>query len=520
MRGEFLVMGALLSAAAMAVADEPALVPAPRSVAWTRGTYSAAAAPGTLLSRDAELPRAAIRFETDAALPAEGYRLEVAPSGVTVWSADAAGAFYATRTLKQMSRVGGDRKKGFTLDYPCGTVTDAPAFRWRGFMLDEGRHFFGREVVCRYLDLMADHKLNVFHWHLTEDQGWRLAIDRFPELVKYGSVRPESVRLGYTGRPQTGDQVTNGEKYGPYFYTADDVREILDYAAARHITVIPEIEVPGHVRALLAAHPEFSCRGDIARVPRLGNSIEDDVLCAGNDEAIRFIEQVYDEVMKLFPGAYFHLGGDECPKKRWKECPKCQARMKALGLKDEEELQGWFTRHFTEYLAKRGRRAIGWDEVLAGKPGLETVVQSWRANATYAVKAAEAGHDVIVSSVDATYFSVPEQHPDDPFTYMSPNRHVTLTEAYQFDPYKGMTEATKPRVIGAECALWSECIWNVFDLDYKAWPRTCAFAEAVWSAPSAPRDVREFAARAEVHRLRLIGRGVVCAPIRVSPTEK
>ena len=305
-----------------------ALVPAPRELAWREGTCAVA-------EQD-------VRYVRDAALPPEGYRLEITTSGVTVASADDAGAFYARKTLKQLAagerRSRGDRPTMV----PCCVIKDAPAFRWRGFMLDEGRHFFGKETVKGLLDQMADHKLNVFHWHLTEDQGWRLDIPRFPELVKYGAVRPESPVHGCRGTKD--DYRGNGQPYGPYFYTPDDIREILAYAKERFIMVVPEIEVPGHTRALLAAHPEFACKEGLPRVPCMFNGVQDEVLCAGNDYAIRFMEQVYDEVCALFPGAYIHIGGDECP--------KCQARIKSLGLKDEDELQAWVTRHFTDYLAK------------------------------------------------------------------------------------------------------------------------------------------------------------------------
>ena len=473
--------------------QRPALVPAPKEQIWRDGTC-------TFVEED-------IRFVRDAALPPEGYRLDIAPDGITVASADDAGAFYAMKTLKQASSAAGKGKKR---SCPCGTVTDSPAFRWRGFMLDEGRHFFGKETVKDLLDQMADHKLNVFHWHLTEDQGWRLAVDRFPELVQYGAVRPESPTRDCRGVP--GDYRGNGQQYGPYFYTAADVREILAYAKERFIAVMPEIEAPGHVRALLAAHPEFACREGLPRVPRTMNGIEDEVLCAGNDDAIRFLEQVYDEVCALFPGAYIHIGGDECRKARWKACPKCQARIKALGLKDEDALQAWVTRHFTDYLAKKGRRAVGWDEILAGDPGTETVVHNWR-KPEYGIQAAEKGHDVIVSARSTTYFSISQGVADDPFTYHSPKARCPLSLAYTFDPLAGITGAAKGHVLGGECCMWSERVWNEYDLAFKLWPRACAFAEAVWTAPAAPRDYEDFKRRMAVHRKRLIAARVNCAPL-------
>ena len=473
-----------------------ALVPAPREQVWLAGTC-------TFAEKD-------VRFVHDVALPPEGYRLDVATGGVTVASADDAGAFYAMKTLRQMVSGAEQGTSRTTNTIQCCQIVDAPAFRWRGFMLDEGRHFFGKETVKNVLDHMADYKLNVFHWHLTEDQGWRLDIPRFPELVKYGAVRPESPVHGIRGVPE--DYIGNGQRYGPYFYTAADVREILAYAKDRFITVVPEIEVPGHIRALLAAHPEFACREGLLRVPRTMNDIEEDVLCAGNDEAIRFMEQVYDEVCAIFPGTYIHIGGDECPKKRWKECPKCQLRIRALGLKDEDGLQAWITRHFTDYLAKKGRRTIGWDEILAGSPGVETVVHNWR-KPEYGIEAAAKGHDVVVSSVDATYYSVPQGVKDDPFTYLSPRMRCSLAKAYSFNPLAGMTQAARSHVMGGECCLWSECVWNEYDLAFKLWPRACAFAEVMWTSPSEPRDFSDFKSRMVAHRARLVSAGVNCAPL-------
>jgi len=479
---------------------EPVLVPAPQEQTWRNETFSVKAAASVC---------DVAKFAVDATLPAEGYAIDITPQGIAVTHADAAGAFYAGVTLRQLVQAA---EKG-VWRFPCGTVKDWPAFRWRGFMLDEGRHFFGKETVKHVLDEMAEHKLNVFHWHLTEDQGWRLDLPRFPELARYGSVRPASVAHGYTGLSRNHDIVMNGEQYGPFAYTPEDVKEILAYAAARHITVVPEIELPGHMRALLAAHPEFSCRGAIARTPRTVNDIEDDVLCAGNPAAMKYLEEVLDEVCALFPGSYVHIGGDECPKLRWKTCPKCQARIREQGLKDEHALQGWVTRHFTRYLAQKGRRAIGWDEVLEGDPAVETVVQNWR-SAKWGIQAADKGHDVVVSGVGLTYFSVSQGCADDPFTYLSPGMVCSLERTYSFDPLAGMTAAAKPHVLGAECCMWSECTWNRYDLDYKLWPRACAFAETVWTAPAQPRRFADFESRVTVHRDRLLKRRVNCAPVR------
>ena len=285
--------------------------------------------PAKLVETGGVTKNAEIRYVTDAAVPAEGYRLKVAADGITVTSSDAAGRFYAGVTLAQL-------KDGET--WPCVEIEDAPAYRWRGAHLDECRHFFGKETVKQMLDLMAQHKLNRFHWHLTEDQGWRLDIPGYPELVKYGAVRSASVRHGQRatkGSKEDADKL-NGVKYGPYFYTEADIREIVAYAAERHIVIVPEIELPGHVFAALAAYPEFACvpANMASREPRLVWGIEKDVLCLGNDKAIKFMEDVLDYVCRLFPGDVVHIGGDECPQVRWKDCPKCQARIKAGGRRD------------------------------------------------------------------------------------------------------------------------------------------------------------------------------------------
>ncbi len=472
---------------------EPVLVPAPREARWGNG-----------VCRFAE---GDIRHVRNDALPTEGYRIEIAPDGVTVASADDAGAFYALRTLRQATF----ERDGNALACRCGTISDAPAFHWRGLMLDEARHFFGKGAVKDLLDLMADHKLNVFHWHLVDDQGWRLALDRFPELVQYGAVRPESPKRGCRGIPA--DYRGDGQPYGPFFYTPDDIREILAYAAERFIRIVPEIELPGHIRALLAAHPEFACREGVPRVPYTKNGWDVDVLCAGNDAAIAYMERVFDEVCELFPDKFVHFGGDECCKKRWKECPKCQARIKALGLADEDALQAWVTRHFTDYLARKGRRAVGWEEILHGETGRETVVQTWRDREELVPKAASLGHDVVVSAHRETYFSRPQGVADDPFTYFCPNVDCTLATVYAFDPFKGVADEAKGRILGAECCLWSECVWNEYDLAFKLWPRTCALAEAVWTAPGGPRDFAGFHRRMETHRRRLIAAHVNCAPL-------
>lgn len=348
------------------------------------------------------------------------------------------------------------------------------SFAWRGFHFDEARHFFGKETVKDYLDHMHRLGLNRFHWHLADDQGWRLDVPGFPELVKYGAVRSSTPIPG-------SDSENDGKQYGPFFYTPTDISEIVSYAADRGIEVIPEIEIPGHVRALLAAHPEFSCVGDLKQEAWSTWGVCKDVICAGNDDALAYYERVADEVMKMFPSGYFHIGGDECPKVRWKACPKCQVRIKANGLKDEEALQGWVTTRVVRHIASRGKRAIGWDEILAGGDlPSGTIIQCWR-DKKYAAEAAKRGHDVIVSPIEYAYFTLAEGLPGDTYTYRSWTKGEILPASKMrlFDPLAGVPTKYRDKVIGGECCLWSEFVHDRKELDYKVLHRLPAFAEAL-----------------------------------------
>ena len=358
------------------------------------------------------------------------------------------------------------------------TAVDAgEKYEWRGLHFDEARHFFGKKTVKDYLVRMQKLKMNVFHWHLADDQGWRLDVPGFPELVKYGAVRTSTPIAGDDHKPLEQD----GKRYGPYFYTPADVKEIVDFAAARGIRVVPEIEIPGHVRALLAAHPEFSCAGDLKREPWTNWGICDEVLCAGNDEAIAYYEKVLDAVMEMFPSEFIHIGGDECPKKAWKACPKCQARIRQLGLKDEDALQGWIMSRIVRHVAEKGRRAIAWDEILScGDLPKGTVIQCWR-EFKYAAEAAKRGHDVIMSPYDWTYFTFAEGRPGDTYHYRGWTNGWKLPAAKMraFDPAAGVPTELRSHILGAECCMWSEYVHNRKELDYKVLNRLAAFAEAM-----------------------------------------
>ena len=504
-----LIAGSLMLAVAIAAAGvcaAPAVMPAPRRLVEKEGVF---------VCKGAAV--AAARYETDSSIPREGYRISVTEKGIAISSSDAAGRFYAVETLKQLESSG----RGVTR-VPCVEIEDSPRYRWRGFHLDECRHFFGKEVVKEIFDLMARYKLNRFHWHLTEDQGWRIDVPGYPELVKYGAVRPASVKHGkraVKGSKADADKL-NGVKYGPYFYTEADLREIVEYARERHIQIVPEIELPGHVYAALAAYPQYACCPEnlTERTPRLVWGIEKDVLCLGNDEAIKFMENVLDYVCRIFPGDVIHIGGDECPQVRWQTCPKCQARIKAEGLKDHHDLQPWITRHFVKFLEARGKRALGWDEYLLGDIPKSAIGMSWRESRSGAghelvsgAAAATRGHDVVMTPCSYCYLDYGQGLKDDPFFYIG--GRVTLERCYSFDPCAGVPEDAKSRILGGQGNNWTEYTWNEFDLAWKAWPRMLALSEVFWLGEAKP-GFADFLRRAEVHRSWLVRHGVNCAPLK------
>ena len=491
----------VMDVVANAPVKRPALIPMPRKVEWKSGRCPSSAK---------------ITKTTDSSIPAEGYRLDVAPAGIAIASSDDAGAFYAEKTLAQLKLKDGA--------YQCAAIEDAPAFRWRGALLDEGRHFFGKETAKRMIDLLADYKFNVFHWHLTEDQGWRIDVPGFPELARKGAMRVESPCHGATLKkikPHVyRSTALNGEQYGPFFYTEADLREVVAYAKERHVTVVPEIELPGHARGALAAYPNLACFPDrIGRGAASDWGIFRDVFCVGNDETVAFLEKVLDFVCDVFPSEVIHIGGDECPRENWKECPKCQARMKAEGLASVSDLQAWITRRMAAHLAKRGRRVMGWDEILAGDVPKTAIGQSWRTNAkegagtdhVSGASGAMRGHDMVMSPHDMTYYSYRQGIENDPFPRVG--SALTLEKAYRFDPLAGVPAEAKPHVLGGQCCLWGEYIWNFYDLNWRMWPRAFAMSEILWTYP-ANRDFGEFEERAAAHRVRLLRQGINAAPLK------
>ena len=454
----------------------------------------------------ADAPVEILRDET---FKPEEYAVCVSTCGVKITASGTGGEFRARETLRQLKSDDG-------AFYACCEIRDYPRFPWRGLLLDEARHFFGKEYAMSVIDRMVEHKLNVLHWHLVDDQGWRIEIKGHPELVQYGAVRPRSVKFGndpqYSEPGHEPSFELNDEPYGPYYYTQEDIREILAYAKARHVRVVPEIELPGHVRALLAAHPELSCVGEsLARVPRIAYGVERDVLCAGNDAVFRLLEDVFDEVCDLFSDSeVIHIGGDECPMTRWKTCAKCQAKMKKLGFVRERQLHSWMVRHFASYLSAKGRRVIGWAEILDKDIPQSVMGMVWLGGGPSAARAARRGADLVCTPGQFCYVDTEQELAEDPYHY-NYDRGIDLKRAYWFDPCEGVALADRHHVVGGQFNCWSETTFGRFDFEWKTWPRGCAIAEVLWTGPE-KRDWNAFRDRLEIHRKRLISRKVNCAP--------
>lgn len=447
----------------------------------------------------------------DPKLGDQVYYLGARPDLFTIGGTNPSQVFYAIQTLRQIlppetlvDGVPSPLPGGLRI--PSGRIVDYPRYRWRGMLLDCGRHFMPKELIKRYIDLLAFHKMNVLHWHLTEDQGWRIEIKKYPKLTEIGAWRKAT---------REDEQPRKGDLYGGY-YTQEDIREIVAYAQSRFVTVVPEIEMPGHCMAALASYPELSCTGGPFEVmTRWG--ISPDVYCAGNDETFEFLEGVLTEVMELFPSEYIHIGGDEVIKDRWKACPKCQARMRAEGLKNEEELQSWFIRRIEKFLNAHGRRLIGWDEILEGGLAPNATVQSWR-GMEGAIAAARAGHDVIASPTSHCYLDYAQVRlPGEP-TRMG---FIDLRTAYSFEPTPPRLSDEEARhILGLEGNMWTEHA-PPERVDYQVFPRLCALAEVAWSPPEA-RDWDDFQRRMKVHYRRLDALGVAyfIPPPECRPSER
>ncbi len=447
-------------------------------------------------------------------LGTEGYRLDVTPAGVTVHAVHAAGAFYALETLKQLLPAAIYRSApvlGTEWTMLAVHIEDAPRFEWRGAHLDAGRHFMPKEFVRKYIDLLARHKMNRFHWHLTEDQGWRIQIRKYPRLTTVSSCRAQTAVGAYIADPAK--RVFDGRPHCG-FYTQDDVREIVAYATERFITVVPEIEMPGHVQAAIAAYPELGVRRDTLVEPMQVWGTSDFILNA-SDSTVRFMQDVLTEVMELFPSPYIHIGGDEAGKTQWQQSPLMQARIRELGVKDEHELQSWFIRQMDAFLTKHGRRLLGWDEILEGGLAEGATVMSWR-GMDGGIAAARSGHDVVMAPTSHTYFDQ-YQSRERRWEPLSIGGFMPLDTVYAFEPVPPALTAEEARhVLGAQGQVWTEYIRTPKEVEYMAYPRLTALAEVVWSARGA-RDFSDFSRRLTVHLERLDAMDVAYRKPDVAP---
>jgi hexosaminidase len=483
---------------------------------WLRSTLGAAL--GLALPPGPQDARNAVRLLLDDTLEPEAYRLSVVVDrGIEIRGGGAAGVFWGAQTLRQLLGPDAFRRApvrpGTTYTIGHQSIEDAPRFPWRGLMLDVSRHFMPKEGVLRYLDLLAAHKLNVFHFHLTDDQGWRVHIKRYPKLTEVGSWRART-KFGHRASPLWEEKPHGG------FYTQDDIREIVAYAAERHISVIPEIDIPGHSQAAIAAYPELG-NTDVIDTTSLtvwdNWGISKNVL-APTDNTLRFYEGVFEELLELFPAdaaafsAFVHIGGDECAKDQWKQSPTVHARIKELGLADEDALQSWFVRHFDNWLRARGRRLIGWDEILEGGLAEGATVSSWRGYQG-GITAARAGHDVVMCPDHWVYLDYRQDAGEDepvPIAYVR-----TLEDVYRFEPVPPqLTQAEARHVLGTQANVWTEVMEDHARVDYQTFPRLAAFAEVAWSALPAPaeRDFADFERRMTAHYGRLDALGVAYRP--------
>jgi hexosaminidase len=422
----------------------------------------------------------------------EAYELKVTPAAIEISASGAPGLFYGVQTLRQLLPPAIESPSlvsGLAWTVPAVEIRDAPRYPWRGMMLDVSRHFFPKEFVKQFIDYLAMHKLNRFHWHLVDDQGWRIEIENYPLLTKIGAWRKDQEHLHWNAR----EKQKPGEKatYGG-FYTQDEIREIVKYARSRFITIVPEIEMPAHVTASLAAYPELSCTGGPFTVPPGGVWPITDIYCAGNDKVFAFLKDVLDEVMALFPGEFIHVGGDEATKTEWKKCAKCQDRIRAEGLKDEEELQSYFIRRMEQFLLKKGRRLIGWDEILEGGLAPEATVMSWR-GMEGGIEAARQGHYVVMSPTTHCYFDYYQGDPD--VEPLAIGGFLPLKKVYSFEPTPAELTPEEGRyILGGQANLWTEYIATPSHAEYMTFPRIAALSEVVWSK-KAHRDWDDFTER-------------------------
>jgi hexosaminidase len=456
------------------------------------------------------------KLVTDQTLGEEEYRLRVEKKSVIVEATTPKGLFYAVQTLFQLlppQVMSPAKVEGIDLKMQAVKIMDKPRFSYRGIHLDVGRHFMPVDFIKQYIDMLAMFKFNTFHWHLTEDQGWRIEIKKYPKLAQISSMRSETI-VGHAGGS---NNTYDGIPHGGY-YTQEQVKDIVAYASNRFITIIPEIEMPGHSVAVLAAYPQLSCTGGPFKVATTFG-VFPDILCAGNDSTFIFLQDVLDEVMALFPSKYIHIGGDEAPKARWHECPKCQAVMKAQGLKDEHELQSYFIKRIEKYVISKGRKIIGWDEILEGGLAPEATVMSWRGMAG-GIAAAKQKHDVIMASNSHTYF---DHYQADPATEpLAIGGYLPLKTVYAFEPIPAeLTPEEAKHIIGPQAQIWTEYLKTPAMVEYMLLPRLLAISEVAWTAKER-REWYDFRSRLEnnIKRLTIMGRNVAPGNARIDVTAK
>ncbi|MEI6751762.1 MAG: beta-N-acetylhexosaminidase [Paludibacter sp.] len=421
----------------------------------------------------------------------EAYTLTSTPTKIIVKAASPNGLFYGFQTLRQLFPPAIELQNSNATHWtiPGVNIEDAPLYPYRGLHLDVSRHFFDKKFIMKYIDMMAMYKYNKFHWHLTDDQGWRIEVKRYPQLTKTSAYRIES----------KGD-TTGG------FYTQQDIKEIVAYARERFVEVIPEIEMPGHAQAVLAAYPEFSCSGGPFKVETTWG-IFNDVFCAGNDKTFEFLENVLDEIVPLFPSKYIHIGGDECPKIRWERCVKCQARMKRENLWTEHELQGYFMKRIEKHLQEKGKRIIGWEEVLEGGVSKSATIMSWL-SLKAGTQAAQQGNDVIMCPEKLCYFDhyqgLETEEPE-AFGY---GRFLPLKAAYSFNPMpKELSSEQATHILGGQANVWTEYMPTTQQVEYMVYPRALAFIETLWLKPES-KDFKAFESKIPSQYERLKNAGI------------
>jgi len=436
-----------------------------------------------------------IQFKLDNNLKPEAYVLKVSKDGITIKASTDQGAFYAVQSLKQLMPVGleNDTFSEDEINIQAVTIRDQPQFKYRGMHLDVARHMFSVDFIKKYIDALSMLKMNTFHWHLTDDQGWRIEIKKYPKLQEVSAYRDETLVGHYSDQPHQFD----GKRYGGY-YTQEEVKDVVQYAKARFVTVIPEIEMPGHAQAAIAAYPQLGCTDEPVEVAKKWGVFEE-IYCP-NQKTFAFLEDVLDEVLELFPSKYIHIGGDEAPKTRWKNCVHCQDLIKKEGLKDEHHLQSYFITKMEKYLNSKGRQIIGWDEILEGGLAPNATVMSWRGTSG-AVEAAKSGHNVVMTPTSHCYFDYYQsENEDEPLAI---GGFLPLEKVYGFNPIpEELTTEESKYVLGAQGNIWTEYIPNEKHLEYMAFPRMLALSEVVWSQPEL-KNYKNFVSRLENFHQRL-----------------